>query len=173
MFIIYDSYYQMIKAIKMSKKRKVIHILGRLLTFAVTFGWPFVFTSFPLYKQIIWSIVPQTIWSFIYSFFASLNHHHEQNLNKFDKDYFKHQVTTAHNFCVDSPFWYYLSTGLTLQIEHHLFPGFNHCHLRKIQPIVQEVCRKHNVPYHVSATVSEAIRNYRDNLKKMGESKQD
>ena len=29
---------------------------------------------------------------------------------------------------------------LIFQIEHHLFPTVNHCHLRRIQPIVKQVC---------------------------------
>ncbi|KAL2490309.1 Delta(8)-fatty-acid desaturase 2 [Abeliophyllum distichum] len=37
--------------------------------------------------------------------------------------------------------------GLQFQLEHHLFPRLPRCHLRKISPIVQELCKKHNLPY--------------------------
>ena len=57
------------------------------------------------------------------------------------------QIKASNNFCPQSVLWYYLSNGLNLQIEHHLFPGLNHCHLPRIQPIVQDMCRQHGVRY--------------------------
>jgi fatty acid desaturase len=57
------------------------------------------------------------------------------------------QVVTSNNFCPQSRLWHVLSNGLNLQIEHHLFPGLNHCHLPIIQPTVQAICAKHGVPY--------------------------
>ncbi|KAK3024484.1 hypothetical protein RJ639_043801 [Escallonia herrerae] len=41
--------------------------------------------------------------------------------------------------------WFY--GGLQFQLEHHLFPRLPRVHLRKISPIVRELCKKHNVPY--------------------------
>lgn len=38
--------------------------------------------------------------------------------------------------------------GLQFQVEHHLFPRMPRCHLRKISPLVKELCKKHNVPYN-------------------------
>ena len=35
-----------------------------------------------------------------------------------------------------------LNGGLNYQIEHHLFPGMNHCHYPTIAPIVRYVCKK-------------------------------
>ncbi|XP_059651313.1 delta(8)-fatty-acid desaturase-like [Cornus florida] len=37
--------------------------------------------------------------------------------------------------------------GLQFQLEHHLFPRLPRCHLRKVSPIVRELCKKHNLPY--------------------------
>ncbi|KAL8495077.1 hypothetical protein ACS0TY_019296 [Phlomoides rotata] len=37
--------------------------------------------------------------------------------------------------------------GLQFQLEHHLFPRMPRCHLRSISPVVQELCKKHNLPY--------------------------
>ncbi|KAG8363292.1 hypothetical protein BUALT_Bualt19G0007000 [Buddleja alternifolia] len=37
--------------------------------------------------------------------------------------------------------------GLQFQLEHHLFPRLPRCHLRKISPVVQDLCKKHNLPY--------------------------
>ena len=57
------------------------------------------------------------------------------------------QVETANNFCPQSLPWHILSNGLNLQIEHHLFPGLNHCHLPCIQPTVQATCEEFGVRY--------------------------
>ncbi|WRX11026.1 Cytochrome b5-like heme/steroid binding domain - like 4 [Theobroma cacao] len=37
--------------------------------------------------------------------------------------------------------------GLQFQLEHHLFPRLPRCQLRKVSPIVRDLCKKHNLPY--------------------------
>lgn len=37
--------------------------------------------------------------------------------------------------------------GLQFQLEHHIFPRLPRGQLRKVSPIVQELCKKHNIPY--------------------------
>ncbi|GMH17278.1 hypothetical protein Nepgr_019119 [Nepenthes gracilis] len=37
--------------------------------------------------------------------------------------------------------------GLQFQLEHHLFPRLPRCHLRKVAPVVRDLCKKHNLPY--------------------------
>jgi delta8-fatty-acid desaturase len=37
--------------------------------------------------------------------------------------------------------------GLQFQVEHHLFPRLPRCHLRRVAPLVRELCRKHGLPY--------------------------
>ena len=78
-----------------------------------------------------------------------------------DTDYYKHQVLTSHSFTGTNAFtaWFtFLFTGgLNLQIEHHLFPTVNHCHLPYIQQIVKDVCKKHDVFYHESKSWGHAM----------------
>jgi fatty acid desaturase len=57
------------------------------------------------------------------------------------------QVATSNNFATKSLFWHIFSNGLNMQIEHHLFPGLNHCHLHVIQPTVQKTCEEFGVHY--------------------------
>ncbi|XP_029129891.1 delta(8)-fatty-acid desaturase 2 [Cajanus cajan] len=38
--------------------------------------------------------------------------------------------------------------GLQFQVEHHLFPRLPRCNLRKIAPLVKDLCNKHNLPYN-------------------------
>lgn len=57
------------------------------------------------------------------------------------------QIASSNNFCPNSYIWYILSNGLNLQIEHHLFPGLNHCHLMTIQPTIEQICKEYGVEY--------------------------
>ncbi|GAA4472711.1 fatty acid desaturase family protein [Phytohabitans houttuyneae] len=61
-------------------------------------------------------------------------------------DFLRRQVLTSRNvrggWLVD-----YLLGGLNYQIEHHLFPSMPRPNLRRAQPIVQEFCRQHDLPY--------------------------
>ena len=59
----------------------------------------------------------------------------------------KEQVETSSNFATHSWVWFVLSNGLNFQIEHHLFPGINHEHLWRVQPVVKEACREFGVNY--------------------------
>jgi fatty acid desaturase len=57
------------------------------------------------------------------------------------------QVETSNNFAPSSLMWHFLSNGLNLQIEHHLFPGLNHGHLHLIAPVVRKTCEEYGVQY--------------------------
>jgi fatty acid desaturase len=52
------------------------------------------------------------------------------------------------NFCLDNPIWFWYTRGFNVQIEHHLIPFVPVENLRKMIPIVKELCVKHNYPYH-------------------------
>ncbi|KAK8570404.1 hypothetical protein V6N13_003087 [Hibiscus sabdariffa] len=46
-----------------------------------------------------------------------------------------------------SPWMDWFFGGLQFQLEHHLFPRLPRCQLRKISPLVRDLCSKHNLPY--------------------------
>jgi fatty acid desaturase len=66
------------------------------------------------------------------------------------------QVVTSQDFNPQSEVMFFFGGGLSIQIEHHLFPNLNHCHLTKIQPIVEATCKEYNVSYKKYSTWSEA-----------------
>ncbi|KAL6615107.1 hypothetical protein ACP70R_037377 [Stipagrostis hirtigluma subsp. patula] len=37
--------------------------------------------------------------------------------------------------------------GLQFQVEHHLFPRLPRCHLRRVAPVVRQLCKKHGLHY--------------------------
>jgi fatty acid desaturase len=86
----------------------------------------------------------------LFAFFSQINHLNEHSLDSdatTSKSWAKAQVETSNNFAPDSYAWHVLSNGLNLQIEHHLFPGLNHCHLHHIAPVVRQTCLEHGVQY--------------------------
>jgi fatty acid desaturase len=159
MFFLRGSYHKVVKMMSIPKWRKIAHFGGRILTLYLAYLWPY-FHLDSLWKAYWFSIIPMFIISLCFSISSQLNHLTENNMDRYDRDWYKHQVLTSHTFCPQSFFWFIFTGGLNLQIEHHLFPGVNHQHLRKIQPIVERVCKKHGVDYNCSATIGEALKKH-------------
>jgi fatty acid desaturase len=63
-------------------------------------------------------------------------------------DWGVHQVRTTANFDA-----WFLSGGLDLQIEHHLFPMLSYNLQREVKPIVMETCREFGVPYYSASSL--------------------
>jgi fatty acid desaturase len=116
------------------------------------------------YRGLACVVVHITTAGLLFGFFSQINHLNEESLeavsssfNERNSSTCRHpqivhswaaqQVETSNNFCPNSVLWYYLSNGLNLQIEHHLFPGLNHCHLWRIAPVVQATCEEYGVKY--------------------------
>jgi fatty acid desaturase len=163
-FFMQGTYHKTVKMAPITTTRRYIHYIGRIITLYIVFLWPF-FAFDSLLKAFVWSILPMYIFGFCFAVSSQFNHITMKNMESSDlSDWYKHQVLTSHTFCPDSLFWFFFTGGLNMQIEHHLFPGVNHWRLRKIQPIVQRVCKKHNVHYHSSDTIGEAIRKHKELL---------
>lgn len=61
-------------------------------------------------------------------------------------DWFQKQTSGTLDIAC-SPWMDWFHGGLQFQLEHHLFPRLPRCQLRKISPIVRDLCKKHNLPY--------------------------
>ncbi|HIP28598.1 MAG TPA: fatty acid desaturase, partial [Sulfurovum sp.] len=46
---------------------------------------------------------------------------------------------------------------LNYQIEHHLFPSMPLSYYQKMQPIVKEICKKHNLEYRQESVFKRAL----------------
>ena len=68
---------------------------------------------------------------------------------------------------VHSSLAFWLSGGLNMQIEHHLFPCVCHCHLRTLQPMVAALCKQHGVGYNTAASWLIAYRQHCEHTKEM------
>jgi fatty acid desaturase len=83
-------------------------------------------------------------------------------------DFLYNQVSSAINYRTDDPITRFISFGLDIQIEHHLFPNIPHSSLRKIQHVVRGYCDKNNIPYIEKSSVFRAIYSYICYLYTMG-----
>ncbi len=59
-----------------------------------------------------------------------------------------HQVKGTANFSPNNKVVSWFVGGLNYQIEHHLFPRISHVHYPALSKIVEENCKKFNLPYY-------------------------
>lgn len=151
------SYNNVVSMTPLSRPRIIIHVLGRLGYIFIMYIWPFF--AFPLWKAVIWATVPGAILSCCFMLNTQINHLTADCSHASDSaNFYKHQVLTAQNFGNGSMFCYYFSGGLSYQIEHHLFPTINHCHLPGLSVGVKRICEKHGVPYRSAKGYADALR---------------
>jgi delta11-fatty-acid desaturase len=156
-------YNRAVAVMTLSRGRWLQHLAGRILAFFLCYLWPFF--VMPAGRACLFAFLPIAIVSFCFMASSQINHLTDENIDQFSDDYYKQQVLTGHT-CAPKSFLTFLFTGgLNLQIEHHLFPTLNHCHLRALQPMVKAVCKKHNVPYHESPSFAVAIGKYIQHLR--------
>lgn len=117
---------------------------------------PFFFLGATL-KAVLFSIIPIYLFSIFFMISTQINHLVPDTTDQFDENFFIHQIKTSNNVSTNSYLVFIFTGGLNMQIEHHLFPSMNHCHLHKIMPKVKELCIKHGVKYSECKSIWEAI----------------
>jgi len=146
---------------RLSPLRMAGHLFGRIMSVFLTVGIPFVL--FPFGQAFWWSVSFYAVYGFLFMLTTQINHIVEECLEgaaEPNECWAIHQVKTSHGFSHGSLFWWVLSGGLNYQIEHHLFPGINSNHLHDIAPIVQNLCKKYDVPYNYSSNYYQAVAKY-------------
>lgn len=109
-----------------------------------------------LFFFIVKTEIHMIIFLLIFALFTQVNHIHTENFTG-SSHFYKHQIITATNIKTDSYLLRILSGGLNCQIEHHLFPSVNSCHLPEIAKIVKPLCIKYNIPYNEYSSFSQAL----------------
>jgi len=140
---------------KLNRPRLICHVIGRLIYLFSLYLWPFL--RFSTWKAIIWIVVPNVCFSLSFMLNSQINHLNEECAHASSPNFLKHQVVTAMDFGHNSLICRYFSGGLNYQIEHHMFPFVNHCHLPSLAPLVKELCRKHDVPYNEASGYGDAL----------------
>jgi len=83
-------------------------------------------------------------------------------------DFLYNQVTSSMNYETENLFIRFITFGLDIQIEHHLFPNIPHSSLRQIKPIVRSYCEKNNIPYIEKPSIFPVLYSYAQYLYYMG-----
>jgi cytochrome b involved in lipid metabolism len=87
-----------------------------------------------------------------------LSHLATENFDEHDEQkvgFFEFQLRTSRNItCSLYEHWFH--GGLEYQIEHHLFPQLPRHNLKRVKPMVEEICRKHGIEYR-STSFSHAL----------------
>lgn len=135
-----------------SHNRKVAleHFLSLLNTFIFYILIPYLITG-SLYKFILLYLVYQCVLFYGIYVSAAINHFIPQATQKIPEDlkntFSAYVCYNTSNFCINSRFWFWYTGGFNVQIEHHLIPFIPVENLRKLIPIVKELCLKYNYPY--------------------------
>jgi fatty acid desaturase len=161
------SYNNAVTYAKLPTMRLVAHVLGRVFFVASRFVWPFF--MFPAGKALIWVIFPSATFGWMFMLNTQVNHLTESCCSYSSPNFWKHQVATAQNFGAESTWCFWLSGGLNYQIEHHLFPSINHCHLPYLAPKVKDVCMQHGVPYNEATGYVDAWKSHIKHISALGQ----
>nr|ALA48974.1 delta-6 fatty acid desaturase 2 [Umbelopsis isabellina] len=115
---------------------------------AVTYFW----IDTPL-NRVLFFLVSQSTTGYALALVFALNHSGMPVISEEkaeEMEFFEIQVITGRDV-KNGLLGDWFCGGLNYQIEHHLFPNMPRHNLKKVQPKVIEICRKHNVPYHLTS----------------------
>lgn len=110
----------------------------------------------------IFMIISEAIAN-IWSFTVIVPNHTAEDIYRFETphksqgEYFLRQIMGSVNYNTGSCFIDFAHGFLNYQIEHHLFPNKPHSFYQKMQPLVKEVCKKHNLEYRQESVFKRAF----------------
>jgi fatty acid desaturase len=143
------------KVVKLSESEQMDRrsLYPRLFFLALTLCAPMAYHGLTL-KGLVFSVIPYLLYSICFMICSQINHLTPETDEQFSKNFYEHQILTGHNVAINNYFVYLFTGGLNMQIEHHLFPSVNHCHLRVLAPKVKALCEKHGVQYNESPSLT-------------------
>jgi fatty acid desaturase len=89
----------------------------------------------------------------LHSFLVIVPNHSAEDIYQFSTphktqgEYYLRQIMGSVNYNTGSDLIDFAHGFLNYQIEHHLFPNMPHSFYQKMQPIVKDICKKHNLEY--------------------------
>ncbi len=93
------------------------------------------------------------IFANMHSFLVIVPNHSAEDIYQFSTphktqgEYYLRQIMGSVNYNTGSDFIDFLHGFLNYQIEHHIFPDRSHYFYQQSQPIIKEICKKHNLEY--------------------------
>ena len=89
----------------------------------------------------------------LHSFLVIVPNHSAEDIYQFSTphktqgEYYLRQIMGGVNYNTGTDLIDFAHGFLNYQIEHHLFPNMPHSFYQKMQPIVKDICKKHNLEY--------------------------
>ncbi|MEA3374337.1 MAG: fatty acid desaturase [Campylobacterota bacterium] len=89
----------------------------------------------------------------LHSFLVIVPNHSAEDIYMFNEphksqgEFYLRQIMGSVNYNTGTDLIDFAHGFLNYQIEHHLFPSIPHSQYQKMQPIVKEICKKHNLEY--------------------------
>jgi len=77
--------------------------------------------------------------------------------HKTQGEFYLRQIMGSVNYNTGNDVIDYLHGFLNYQIEHHLFPNMPLSFYQEMQPIVKEICKKHNLEYRQESVFKRMI----------------
>jgi len=117
---------------------------------------PFLFYPLGGMNAVFWAfifIVFSELWANLHSFLVIVPNHSAEDIYQFSTphksqgEYYLRQIMGSVNYNTGSDFIDFLHGFLNYQVEHHLFPDMPNSFYQKMQPVVKEICKKHNLEY--------------------------
>ena len=93
------------------------------------------------------------IFANLHSFLVIVPNHSADDIYQFSTphknqgEYYLRQIMGSVNYSTGTDLIDFGHGFLNYQIEHHLFPNMPHSYYQKMQPLVKEICKKHNLEY--------------------------
>jgi fatty acid desaturase len=110
------------------------------------FGWSGVLTA------LLVTAIAELIAN-LHSFLVIVPNHSAEDIYMFNEphksqgEFYLRQIMGSVNYNTGSDLIDFMHGWLNYQIEHHLFPNLPLSQYQKMQPIVKEICKKHNLEY--------------------------
>jgi len=110
------------------------------------FGWSAVLSAFGF-------LLLGELFANLHSFLVIVPNHSAEDIYQFSTphktqgEYYLRQIMGSVNYNTGTDFIDFMHGFLNYQIEHHLFPNMPSSFYQKMQPIVKDICKKHNLEY--------------------------
>jgi len=99
----------------------------------------------------------------LHSFLVIVPNHSAEDIYQFNEphksqgEFYLRQIMGSVNYNTGSDLKDFAHGFLNYQIEHHLFPNMPHSYYQKMQPIVKDICKKHNLEYRQESVFKRII----------------
>jgi fatty acid desaturase len=107
-------------------------------------------------------IVIAEFFANLHSFLVIVPNHSAEDIYMFSEphkstgEFYLRQIMGSVNYNTGTDFIDFAHGFLNYQIEHHLFPNMPHSYYQKMQPIVKDICKKHNLEYRQESVFKRA-----------------